>query len=381
MRRFFCYGIRLETSDIFENKRLKFGKCWEKCEESWCFPGSSLFSGYNQAMFTAGFYYVVLDHCFCTTSWLNNASLDVFLVRLSWIVSMHWLNQMASLSLTREGSLMAPCQQSCLIQTLGEKQRAYRIFTLWVLPVLDWSEFLYCRFSSVFLFWLLCWCDVLLRKFGTISNRLFLSMDPKHGEISRAMRNRGVEICILGEVSVALPISVLICRGSYCYFQDELKIKILSFMEAQCQPFSCCGALSLESWGYLGSHFISIDCVLSASCMFLGWRRRIWQIRHEGDAAWHWNCRPNSYRCHHLCSRKSQTAIWKRGTLWHRSPPSDRFACFPDDGTRKWFSRGSSFYYVRCLRPDGTWSEEKAGGDFCNIINKLLNMVPLSQYD
>ncbi|XP_076466261.1 midasin-like [Babylonia areolata] len=29
--------------------------------------------------------------------------------------------------------------------------------------------------------------------------RLFLSMDPKFGEISRAMRNRGVEICILGE--------------------------------------------------------------------------------------------------------------------------------------------------------------------------------------
>ncbi|XP_064629159.1 midasin-like [Lineus longissimus] len=29
--------------------------------------------------------------------------------------------------------------------------------------------------------------------------RLFLAMDPKHGEISRAMRNRGIEICILGE--------------------------------------------------------------------------------------------------------------------------------------------------------------------------------------
>ena len=31
--------------------------------------------------------------------------------------------------------------------------------------------------------------------------RLFLSMDPKFGEISRPMRNRGVEIYILGEVS------------------------------------------------------------------------------------------------------------------------------------------------------------------------------------
>lgn len=32
-----------------------------------------------------------------------------------------------------------------------------------------------------------------------ISNRLFLSMDPVHGEISRAMRNRGIEIYIPGE--------------------------------------------------------------------------------------------------------------------------------------------------------------------------------------
>ena len=31
--------------------------------------------------------------------------------------------------------------------------------------------------------------------------RLFLSMDPKFGEISRAMRNRGIEICIPNEVS------------------------------------------------------------------------------------------------------------------------------------------------------------------------------------
>ena len=28
-----------------------------------------------------------------------------------------------------------------------------------------------------------------------------LAMDPKYGEISRAMRNRGVEIYILGEVT------------------------------------------------------------------------------------------------------------------------------------------------------------------------------------
>jgi len=30
--------------------------------------------------------------------------------------------------------------------------------------------------------------------------RLILAMDPKYGEISRAMRNRGVEIFMLGEV-------------------------------------------------------------------------------------------------------------------------------------------------------------------------------------
>lgn len=34
--------------------------------------------------------------------------------------------------------------------------------------------------------------------------RLFLTMDPVHGEISRAMRNRGVEIFLLPEVSVLL---------------------------------------------------------------------------------------------------------------------------------------------------------------------------------
>ena len=30
--------------------------------------------------------------------------------------------------------------------------------------------------------------------------RLMLAMDPRHGEISRALRNRGIEIYILGEV-------------------------------------------------------------------------------------------------------------------------------------------------------------------------------------
>jgi len=29
--------------------------------------------------------------------------------------------------------------------------------------------------------------------------RLILAMDPRHGEVSRAMRNRGVELCLLPE--------------------------------------------------------------------------------------------------------------------------------------------------------------------------------------
>ena len=34
----------------------------------------------------------------------------------------------------------------------------------------------------------------------SLSFRLILAMDPRYGEISRAMRNRGVEIFMLGEV-------------------------------------------------------------------------------------------------------------------------------------------------------------------------------------
>ena len=36
--------------------------------------------------------------------------------------------------------------------------------------------------------------------FSFPSFRLILAMDPRYGEISRAMRNRGVEIFMLGEV-------------------------------------------------------------------------------------------------------------------------------------------------------------------------------------
>lgn len=38
----------------------------------------------------------------------------------------------------------------------------------------------------------------------TFIRRIFLLMDPAHGEISRAMRNRGIEICILSEVSCGI---------------------------------------------------------------------------------------------------------------------------------------------------------------------------------
>jgi len=34
--------------------------------------------------------------------------------------------------------------------------------------------------------------------------RLILTMDPRHGELSRAMRNRGIEICVLGEVRLCI---------------------------------------------------------------------------------------------------------------------------------------------------------------------------------
>lgn len=44
---------------------------------------------------------------------------------------------------------------------------------------------------------LLCSVEVAL-----LSVRLFLTMDPVHGEISRAMRNRGVEIFLLPEVVI-----------------------------------------------------------------------------------------------------------------------------------------------------------------------------------
>ena len=42
--------------------------------------------------------------------------------------------------------------------------------------------------------------SLIFRPFLFLSFRLILAMDPRYGEISRAMRNRGVEIFVLGEV-------------------------------------------------------------------------------------------------------------------------------------------------------------------------------------
>lgn len=39
-----------------------------------------------------------------------------------------------------------------------------------------------------------------LTQWLSFSFRLILAMDPRYGEISRAMRNRGVEVFMLGEV-------------------------------------------------------------------------------------------------------------------------------------------------------------------------------------
>ena len=47
-------------------------------------------------------------------------------------------------------------------------------------------------------------CDLQVTLFSRhgrlFSFRLILAMDPRYGEISRAMRNRGVEIFMVGEV-------------------------------------------------------------------------------------------------------------------------------------------------------------------------------------
>ena len=56
--------------------------------------------------------------------------------------------------------------------------------------------------------------------------RLILTMDPKHGEISRAMRNRGVEIFLMGEVcamqSIEFKNRLAKCEGKNpCFFKNS----------------------------------------------------------------------------------------------------------------------------------------------------------------
>ena len=56
--------------------------------------------------------------------------------------------------------------------------------------------------------------------------RLIFAMDSKHGEISRAMRNRGVEIFMSQEVRVQTYVASV---GSI--FNDTRKVKVLSLPE------------------------------------------------------------------------------------------------------------------------------------------------------
>ena len=54
-----------------------------------------------------------------------------------------------------------------------------------------------------FSFYKLCIAFMYYGSIYFFSCRIFLLMDPTHGEISRAMRNRGIEIFILPEVSAS----------------------------------------------------------------------------------------------------------------------------------------------------------------------------------
>lgn len=49
--------------------------------------------------------------------------------------------------------------------------------------------------------------------FFFLSFRLILAMDPRYGEISRAMRNRGVEIFMLGEVGFNIAAYIVSCTS------------------------------------------------------------------------------------------------------------------------------------------------------------------------
>ena len=58
-------------------------------------------------------------------------------------------------------------------------------------------------FLTTFYYIIGCLCSLVIK--AIIMNcffRLILTMDPRHGELSRAMRNRGIEICMLGEVNL-----------------------------------------------------------------------------------------------------------------------------------------------------------------------------------
>lgn len=82
------------------------------------------------------------------------------------------------------------CLKSQLISVL--KIINLRLFLF--LAVFDFEIYFSYISGGFFLAWIiLFYCNF----------RLFLTMDPKFGEISRAMRNRGVEIYIPGEVGTS----------------------------------------------------------------------------------------------------------------------------------------------------------------------------------
>lgn len=63
-------------------------------------------------------------------------------------------------------------------------------------------------------------------------------MDPAHGEISRAMRNRGIEICILSEVSCGnLYMAIIVHCGNHSTFLKNIRIYVCTFVCHILSPF------------------------------------------------------------------------------------------------------------------------------------------------
>jgi hypothetical protein len=70
--------------------------------------------------------------------------------------------------------------------------------------------------------------------------RLFQIMDPKNGEISRSMRNRGVEICLLSpRIDVLYDVTLSLQNREdclvYCSFTRSCDNKLVTWIELNCQ--------------------------------------------------------------------------------------------------------------------------------------------------